>query len=197
MIICSSLLRYILHMTWCIKEQMCVFLVCTKKNIPECFMTIFIQKSKCNMSVHLVKLALRLLRFHACVEKTENQMCTFQLWHLFLTWQTCFPAPDNQIHLRRYGCDEVTRVIYGLATWVKAVCMLGSLGEFTKAYVTLPASGDTVAFQADRGRHTEAFCAIQLPWKKGQLLLKCWTSRGPEFSLTFLLKGNTVVVLQS
>lgn len=95
MIICSALLRYIPYVTWWIKEQMWLFFVCTKKNIPECFMTIFIQNSKCNMSVHLVKLALQLLRFHACVgkKKPENQMCTFQLWHLFLTWQTCFPAP--------------------------------------------------------------------------------------------------------
>lgn len=116
-------------------------------------------------------------------------MCTFQLWHLFLTWQACFPAPDSQIHLRRHRRDEVTRMIYGVATWGKAVCVLGSLGEFTKGCATMSASSDTLAFPADKPTEADsqrAFCAFQPPWKKADSSLKCWSSRGPECSLILL-----------
>lgn len=113
---------------------------------------------------------------HVWGKKKQKTRCAhFNCDIYFSPDRPAFLPPDNQIHLRRYGCDEVTRVIYGLATWVKAVCMLGSLGEFTKAYVTLPASGDTVAFPADKLAGAEAqraFCAIQLPWKKRPTLAK-------------------------
>lgn len=85
------------------------------------------------------------------------------------TWQAGFPAPDKRIRLRRYRCDEVSGVICGQAVWGKAVCMLGSPGEFTKACTALSASSDTVAFPADKTMEADsqrAFCSIQLPWKK-------------------------------
>lgn len=115
-------------------------------------------------------------------------MCSFPRWHLFFTWQVRFPAPDNRTHLRRYGRDEVAGVIYRLAMWGKADCVLGSPREFTKACTTLSASGDIVAFPADEMTEADsqrAFCSIQPPWKKASSSLKCWSSQGPEFSLIF------------
>lgn len=44
-----------------------------RNNIPQCFMIIFIQNFKCNMSVHLVKWAFQLLGFHARVEVRKTQ----------------------------------------------------------------------------------------------------------------------------
>lgn len=68
------------------------------------------------------------------------------------------------------------RMIYRLAMWAKAVCMLGSPGEFTMACSTLSTRGDTVAFQADEAMSSytqRAFCSIQLL----QNLLFCEMSR--------------------
>lgn len=61
------------------------------------------------------------------------------------------------------------------AMWGKAVCMLGSPGDFTKACTTLFASSDSAAFRADKTMEADsqrAFCSFQLLWKKGRILAK-------------------------
>ena len=86
------------------------------------------------------------------------------------------------------------RMIYRLAVWAKAVCMLGSPGEFTTACTTLSARGDTVAFQADEAMSSDsqrAFCSIQL--LQNLLFTEMSRQSRTQVQLVFL-KGKTVVI---
>lgn len=88
-------------------------------------------------------------------------------------------------------------MIYRLAVWGKAVCMLGGPGEFTMACTTLSASSNTVAFHADETMQSDsqrAFCSIRRP----QNLLFTEMSRQSRAPVHLVfLKGETAVILES
>ncbi len=98
---------------------------------------------------------------HAAIRSTvvclSSLTFIFHLTALFsCPWQ---PNTSQTLHMWWSHCG-----IYRLAGWGKAVCMLGSPGEFTAACTSLSASSDTVAFQAEETMQSDsqrAFCPIQ------------------------------------
>ena len=128
--------------------------------------------------------------FHAAIRSTVVRLSSLTFIFLLTALFSCPWQPNTSQALCMWWSHCM---IYRLAVWGKAVCMLGSPGEFTTACTTLSASSDTVAFQASRLTHRELF--VPFSCYKTCFSLRCQDSQGLESNL-FFLKGKTVVTLK-